>query len=288
MISTDLGNLDVGIQSEPTAGVPNDILIKALEQDMRDKLEVCKLGCGDCPRGLNCQTLGNPDRTRGKKVVFGDGSGFPSYNIPNSKPSSHLEALSYIEHCHRPLGLASRVGINLFVKQEYMWGTPLVPIRVKLRVMGNMMGRLEEELRRGHVAAERDLDSMSSACFEAIDAMKETAAGRPESRLSQPFTNALVKKLFRENCSQPAIAHAFRACCCRLPELVGSVGNGGLLSDWGNAGWATYWAFASDCREAGLGMMRETVVSVHDSRIVTVPAEELQRQIGELTKELRK
>lgn len=263
-----------GIISEPTDGVPNDILIKALEQDIRGELEVCKLGCADCPKGLNCQTLGNPDRARylAEDEAISGGIGGAGFTYSQyTKPSSHLQALSYIEHCHRPLGIASRVGVNLYVKQEYMWGTPLVPIRAKLRVLGRMLVRLEEELRRGHVAAERDLESMSSAQFRAIDAIKKTL-GDTTCFIDRSESGDIVRRLFRESNSQPAIAYAFRACCCRLPELLG------------NGGWSTYWSFASDCRESGLAMA--TGPRVHDAYITD--GAELQRQITELATEVRK
>jgi hypothetical protein len=283
MISTDLGNLDIGIQSEPTDGVPNDVLQEALNKDIKNELEVCRLTCGDCPRGLNCQTLGSPDRKRGNNGgIYGDGSGFAFRDGPLPRPSNHFQALSFIEHCHRPLGLAARVGVNLFVKQEYMWGTPLVPLRAKLQVMGRMMEELEQELRRGHVAAERNLDSVSSTCFAAIDAIKKTASGQLDSELNQPFAVELTKKLFRDNCSQPAIAHAFRACCMRLPEL--------LRTRWcAGEGWATYWAFASDCREAGLTITREYVRLSLNSQVGSlIKADKLQKQIEELAIELKK
>lgn len=211
-----------------------DKMLEALDADVRGDLKIPEETCNTCPRSFCC------------------------YTTPFAS-----DYQSILAQCHRPRGLARRPDVIPFVKYQYLWATPYIPVQVKLNVLKRRVLAMETKLKMQYGLTWNDLQNthLSDIAIAVVVAIKLFHTGIKNWRVvnrNLATDTANIKKtieelnLAAERLSQRiahantaedlfSLGHATAACCFWLPAVIGSRGQ---------RRWENYVRFYAECLNA--------------------------------------
>lgn len=253
----------------------------ALEKDVKGQLLVTLKTCCDCSLGLTCQTRGGPPM---------------------------------IGECQRPLGLVSRPLVSVKAKYDFLWQSPLVPLRVKVDTLVAIASKACDLYDNGVGVPDKDRGYNLRKVFGAMsDAQREYWetgwVGNGHRNVDHGLKNWYLKNvqrhmlrtdIFHSSSSSNqrtglpgCVSHAYRALCYTLTSVKKKIG-----AKRRKARWDDYWSFVEDCRWAGVRLVQALTGTAQSS--FDVPAhdpttmlpykytEELQKQVDHLITGYRK
>lgn len=220
-----------------------------LERDVTGKLLVTFKTCCDCSSGLRCQTHGRP------RVI----------TVPPHWSNSRIGG-QYTE-CQRPLGLMSRPLVPLKTKYDFLWYSPIVPIRVKIDTLVAIADKACDMYDSGIGVPDKDRGYNLRKVFgEMHEAQKEywgvgrVGVGHKKADIGARAWLTKRGRRYEVGTNNYAdhrvgllgcVSHAYRALCFELPHVAKRLGNKKR-----QANWECYWAFVNDCAWAGLKLVQ--------------------------------